>query len=173
MSAADDRRFRDQFSLTIGIFAGVLVGVGFLAIYLADQPEPLASTAEHPRQVAALLGPAARIAVAGQDNSALAISPDAPAHPASAAVTMPASGAEVFDKVCIACHGQGIGGAPRAGDATAWRPRIAKGKPMLYRHAIEGFKGETGQMPPKGGRTDIPDDLIQAAVDQMVAAASR
>jgi cytochrome c len=82
---------------------------------------------------------------------------------------MPASGAEVFDKVCIACHGQGIGGAPRAGDITAWSPRIAKGKATLYRHAIEGFKGATGQMPPKGGRIDIPDDLIQAAVDQMVA----
>lgn len=173
MSATDDRRFRDQFSLTIGIYVGAIVGIVFLAIYLADQPERLPRTAERAPQVADLLAPAARIAVAGQDNSALAITPSARPQPGSATVTMPASGAEVFDKVCVACHGQGVGGAPRAGDATAWRPRIAKGKATLYQHAIEGFKGETGQMPPKGGRTDISDDLIRAAVDQMVAAASR
>lgn len=170
MSAADDRRFRDQFCLTIGIFTGAVVGIVFLTIDLADQPDRLAKTAEHAYQGAEFLATATRIAVAGQDNSALAITPDPGLQSGRTAVTMPASGAEVFDKVCVACHGQGVGGAPRAGDAAAWRPRIEKGKPTLYRHAIEGFKGETGQMPPKGGRTDIPDDLIQAAVDQMVAA---
>lgn len=170
MSAADDRRFRDQFSLTIGIFTGVVIGIVFLALYLADQPDRLAKTAEHAQQGPELLASATRIAVAGQDNSALAITPDSRLQSGSTAMAVPASGADVFDKVCVACHGQGIGGAPRAGDAAAWRPRIEKGKPTLYRHAIEGFKGETGQMPPKGGRTDIPDDLIQAAVDQMVAA---
>jgi len=38
MSTADDRRFREQFGLTIGIFFGVIVGIVFFALYLADQP---------------------------------------------------------------------------------------------------------------------------------------
>mgnify|MGYP003547136437 FL=1 len=40
---------------------------------------------------------------------------------------------------------------------------------MLYDHAIKGFSGQAGVMPPKGGRTDLSDDLIRQAVDHMVA----
>ncbi|HXS31059.1 MAG TPA: cytochrome c5 family protein, partial [Steroidobacteraceae bacterium] len=63
----------------------------------------------------------------------------------------------------------GIAGAPKAGDHAAWAPRIAKGKNTLYEHALKGFTGTAGVMPPKGGRTDVSDDLIKAAVDHMVS----
>jgi cytochrome c5 len=109
-----------------------------------------------------------RIAIAGKDNSALTIVPSTSAGQVGTAPTMPTSGTEVYNQVCVACHGAGIAGAPRAGDAAVWSARIAKGKNTLYQHAIGGFKGEAGVMPPKGGRTDIPDELIQAAVDHMV-----
>ena len=33
---------------------------------------------------------------------------------------------------------------------------------------MEGYQGKTGVMPPKGGRTDAPDDLVKQAVDYMV-----
>ena len=39
---------------------------------------------------------------------------------------------------------------------------------MLYEHAIQGFTGSAGVMPAKGGRTDVPDDLVKQAVDHMV-----
>ena len=74
----------------------------------------------------------------------------------------------MFEQTCSACHGQGIAGAPRAGDKAAWGPRIAKGKAVLYQHAIDGFTGSAGVMPPKGGRPDAPDDLVKQAVDHMV-----
>jgi cytochrome c len=38
----------------------------------------------------------------------------------------------------------------------------------LHKHAIEGFQGQTGLMPPKGGRVDLPDDLVKQGVDYMV-----
>jgi cytochrome c5 len=167
VSASQDRRFRDVFSLTIGILAGLVVGIFFVAVYVADrgQARDRLAEPEYQRQVAERTRPIARIAIAGRDNTALAIAPSAPA--AQPALSTPTSGTEVFDQVCVACHGQGIGGAPRAGDATAWNTRVTKGKSTLYQHSIEGFKGEVGVMPPKGGRVDIPDDLIRAAVDHM------
>ena len=93
------------------------------------------------------------------------------AAPAGGSAAIPKDGAEVFQQTCCACHGQGIAGAPKAGDRTAWAPRIAKGKALLYQHALQGFQGSAGVMPPKGGRTDLSDDLIKAAVDHMVGMA--
>jgi len=40
--------------------------------------------------------------------------------------------------------------------------------PSFYEHALKGFQGKTGVMPPKGGRTDLPDDLVKQAIDHMV-----
>jgi len=172
VNVAHDRKFLDMFSLMIGILVGVVAGIYFLANYVANrgQTERLLQDAQYQRVVEERTAPAVKIALAGQDNTALAIAPNTGAERAGTAVTMPTSGAEVFQQVCVACHGQGIGGAPRVGDAAAWGGRVAKGKSTLYRHAIEGFKGEAGLMPPKGGRTDISDELIRAAVDQMIQA---
>ena len=46
--------------------------------------------------------------------------------------------------------------------------RIAQGRDTLNTHAIEGFQGEAGYMPPKGGRTDLSDEEIIAAVDYLL-----
>jgi cytochrome c5 len=174
VSAARDRQFRDQFSLVIGILVGIVAGLLFIALYVANRADPgerLLEEAEYKRLVAERIAPAARIAVAGRDNAALAVIPSTNVQQAGAATqAKPSNGAEVYQQVCVACHGQGIGGAPRADDAAAWRARITKGKSTLYQHAIGGFQGEAGLMPPKGGRIDIPDELIQAAVDHMIDA---
>ena len=66
------------------------------------------------------------------------------------------------------CHGSGIGGAPRLVDKEAWAPRIAQGNDTLYQHAIEGFTGQSGFMPPKGARMDLSDDEVRGAVDYMI-----
>jgi len=82
-----------------------------------------------------------------------------------------ADGKATFQQTCFACHGTGAAGAPKAGDKAAWGPRIKQGKDTLYNHAIHGFKGEKGFMPAKGGRTDLSDDAVKAAVDYMVSLA--
>jgi cytochrome c5 len=96
--------------------------------------------------------------------------------PATAAVTPPATpaksdGKKVFDTACTACHGAGIAGAPKFGDKAAWAPRIAQGINTLDTHALQGFQGKAGVMPPKGGYTSLSDADVKAAVDYMVSAA--
>jgi cytochrome c5 len=78
-------------------------------------------------------------------------------------------GKKIYDSACVACHGAGVAGAPKVGDKDAWAPRIKQGSATLYEHAIKGFQGKNGVMPPKGGST-ASDEEIKAAVDYMADA---
>ncbi len=69
----------------------------------------------------------------------------------------------------VGCVGAGVAGAPKFGDAAAWGPRIAQGADTLHTHALQGFQGKAGFMPPKGGRTDLSDQSVINAVDYIVA----
>ncbi len=164
-----DTHFVNVFSMVIGLLVAVAIALFALARIVAShtQERQVLSEADYAKNVAMRLASPSQEAVAGQDNSALAIKAPATAA-AGSAVAIPKNGTELFEQTCSACHGQGIGGAPRAGDKAAWGPRIAKGKSLLYQHAIEGFTGTAGVMPAKGGRTDVPDDLVKQAVDHMV-----
>ena len=74
------------------------------------------------------------------------------------------TGEQVYAQVCKTCHEAGLAGAPKAGDKAAWAPRIAEGETTLVQHAIAGFQGKTGIMPPKGGNTDLTDVEVHRAV---------
>ncbi len=92
--------------------------------------------------------------------------------PKPAATTAAApDGKSVYNQGCVACHAMAIAGAPKFGDADIWAPRIAQGMNVLYEHSINGYKGEAGIMPPKGGRMDLSDESVKLAVDYMVEAA--
>src|SRR5690606_5606947 len=58
-------------------------------------------------------------------------------------------GEAVYRTACTVCHGAGIAGAPRTGDASAWEARLEQGMETLVKHAIEGFQGDAGVMPPR------------------------
>ena len=94
----------------------------------------------------------------------------APAPAAAPAVASADTGKTLYNSACVACHGAGIAGAPKFADKAAWAPRIQQGNAVLYEHAIRGFQGKAGVMPPKGGAS-APDADVKAAVDFMVAAA--
>jgi len=79
------------------------------------------------------------------------------------------SGPQVFNEACIVCHGTGIGGAPTLDASATWEARIAQGIETLYLHALEGYTGTTGYMPPKGARLDLSDDEVNGAVDYMLS----
>jgi cytochrome c5 len=96
--------------------------------------------------------------------------PAIPAAPAATAAAKP-DGKKVFDTACVACHGTGVAGAPKLGDKANWSPRIAQGTNVLYDHALKGYQGKAGVMPPKGGNTALPDADVKAAVDYMAASA--
>lgn len=80
-----------------------------------------------------------------------------------------ADGKTTYDTACFACHAAGVAGAPKFGDKAAWAPRIAKGMDVLKKNAITGYKGESGFMPAKGGRADLSDEAVQAAVEYMTS----
>jgi cytochrome c5 len=169
-----DTHFFNVFSLVIGLLVAIAIGIFALARIVAShtQDRQVMTEADYSKAVAARIQPLSQEAVAGQDNSALAIKPEGATAAGTASTTaMPKDGHELFEQTCSACHGQGIAGAPKAGDKAAWAPRIKEGKAVLYQHAINGFTGSSGTMPPKGGRTDAPDDLVKQAVDYMVGLA--
>jgi cytochrome c5 len=169
-----DTHFFNVFSMVIGLLMVIAVGIFALARVVASetQDKQVLEESQYLKSVEGRLQPEGLVAVAGKDNSALAIKADAgaagQAGSANAGPAAPKSGDEVFQQVCSACHGAGIAGAPKAGDKAAWGPRISKGKDTLYEHALKGFQGGSGVMPPKGGRGDLSDDLVKAAVDHMV-----
>ena len=80
-----------------------------------------------------------------------------------------AKGESIYKTSCNACHGSGVAGSPKLGDKDAWSARISQGNAVLTKHAIEGYKGKTGYMPPKGGFMNLSDEDIAAAVMYMVS----
>lgn len=73
-------------------------------------------------------------------------------------------GEKIVTQVCAACHAAGLMQSPKLGNAGDWAPRIEKGIETLYTNALQGFN----LMPAKGGRADLSDDDIKAAVDYML-----
>lgn len=166
-----DSQFFNVFSVVIGGLIAVALVLFAIArsIGIPFEQARAAADNEVTAQVVERIAPVGKIAVAGKDNSKLAlVSAIDESAGAGPAIALPANGEETFKAVCGTCHVAGLAGAPKVGDKAAWAPRIAQGKDTLYQHAIAGFQGKAGVMPAKGGRTDLPDDLVKQAVDYMV-----
>ncbi len=170
-----DTHFINVFSLVIGLLMTVAVLIFVLARYIGAHTEgkEVLTETEYIKDVSKRVAPFAQEAIAGQNNSALAIKPAAASASSgsagSGATGIPTSGQQLFQQTCSACHGLGVAGAPKAGDKAAWAPHIAKGLPTLYEHALHGFTGHTGTMPAKGGRPNLPDAIVKRAVNYMVS----
>lgn len=77
-----------------------------------------------------------------------------------------AIGEKVYIGACKVCHSQGINGAPVFGNEKNWGPRKAQGLDVLVEHASNGF----GLMPAKGGKTELTENQIRAAIKYMLSA---
>lgn len=86
------------------------------------------------------------------------------AAPAVAANAGKRSGEELYNAACVACHGSGVMGAPKAHDKAAWSARLGGNLKALVESAIKG----KGAMPPKGGAMDATDEEITKAVEFML-----
>jgi cytochrome c5 len=160
---SSDTDFFNSFSLVLGILIAFAILLFCVArvIGIDSQEKQVLLDPLRLKAVQQNIAPFAHVAVAGRDNSALAVAAP-PQTAASAAV--PSTGEQAFTKMCSACHALGLNGAPKIGDHAAWGPRIAQGKETLYASAIGG----KGAMPPRGGTT-WPDATIRMAVDYMVS----
>jgi cytochrome c5 len=141
-------------------------------VYMANQSggklkEPEAATAAAP--AAAAPSAAQPPAQGAQTASATPPVPESQQAKAVTGGAGKADGKKIYDAACAACHGTGVAGAPKVGDKAAWEARIKQGSATLYEHAIKGFQGKSGIMPPKGGSA-ASDEEVKAAVDYMVSA---
>jgi len=79
------------------------------------------------------------------------------------------TGKQVYESVCIACHGTGAAGAPKFGDKVWVELEKKEGLKELVKDAIKGERA----MPPKGGCAECTDGEIRAAVKYMIDAAKK
>jgi cytochrome c5 len=163
-----DQKFFDVYSLVIGVLAAFAIAILVLALKMADLTQGVYTrdAAEYQAAVNERIAPIGQVYLSGEHHEAAAPKAETAATPEPVAAAL--SGPQVYNEACIACHGAGIGGAPILGDAAAWEARIAQGADILGDHAINGYTGSAGYMPPKGGRMDLSDEEIIEAVTYMI-----
>jgi len=155
-----DRQFMDTFMLILGFLIAFTFFIFVLAnVISAKQDEFIKQNPKAQELKSERLAPLAKVMVAEK------VDPNAPKTAVAAA---PINGQNIYEGACGACHTAGIAGAPKFGDVAAWAERITQDTDTLYGHAIQGYQGEAGYMPPKGGRADLSDEEVIAAVDYMV-----
>jgi len=167
-----DQKFFDMYSLVIGVLVIVTIGILVLAFEMSERTQKVFTreTAEYQAAVAERIRPVGEVYLPGEEQQAEAPVVETAAEPEPVATAM--TGPQVYNSACIACHSAGVGGAPIVGDGAQWADRIAQGMETLTRHAIEGYTGSAGYMPPKGGRLDLSDDEVAGAVEYMVGESS-
>jgi cytochrome c5 len=130
----------------IGFFLVVILGIILLVQYVTQQRLPGAgSTAQTPEAVASRLKPVADEGFTLKDANGPKVLQ---------------TGEAIYTSTCQACHGAGVAGAPKVGDAGAWGARIAQGYDTIVKHAIEGIRA----MPAKGGNPELDDVEVARAV---------
>ena len=160
-----------MYSLVIGVLAAIALAILVLAMKMSDMTQGVYTrdAAEYQAAVVSRIAPVGQVYLPGDEKDASAPVVETATEPEPVAAAL--SGPQVYNTACLACHSTGVGGAPVVGDAAQWADRIAQGDDVLKQHAIEGFTG-TGFMPAKGGRLDLSDDEVSAAVDYMIGESS-
>ena len=75
-----------------------------------------------------------------------------------------ADGQEIYNQNCGLCHNMI---SPKLGDKAAWTPRLKQGGDALAASVVKG----KGAMPPRGGKANLSDADIQAAVQYIISKA--
>ncbi|MEM9171948.1 MAG: c-type cytochrome [Pseudomonadota bacterium] len=165
MSVEQDKRFFDVFMVVLAILVAISVAIYVVAAGISDntQARYIAEDEAYQQQVAARIMPVGQVIMPGEKANAVA---QAVVAPEPVAVTL--TGAQVYNNACGACHTGGVAGAPKLGDAGAWEPRIAQGLETLRDHAVNGYQGNAGYMPAKGGNPSLSDDDVYNAIDYML-----
>ena len=153
----EDKQFTTQFMAVLVFLFAFTIVILVIANTFYDGDEKLADVRVQ-RAVAERIAPVGQVYVGEVPIAATQ------AESVATTVAVAMSGDEVYQQVCASCHASGIMNAPKMGDAAAWQTRLAKGKDTLYANAINGI----GAMPAKGGRADMSDDAIRAAVDHLI-----
>ena len=166
----------DVFMRNFGAVLGFLVIFAFSVYFIADSvgDESAAKVVSSKTAVESRIAPVGSVVTEGSAAAAAPAAPaaaapaPAPAAPAAQAVAVAAiDGEAVYKEACAVCHVAGVANAPKLDDKAAWSTRAEAGLDMLVKSALNG----KGGMPPKGGRMDLADDNIKAAVEYMLKTA--
>jgi cytochrome c5 len=163
VSDAEIRAAVEDMLANSGVDASASAAAPAPAGPVAAVKEMAGDAADAAKSMAAAVMPAA---AAPAPAPAPAAAPAPEEQPAAPAADL-AKGKAVYDAACFVCHTTGAAGAPKLGDKALWAPRIAQGMETLQMNSLRG----KGAMPPKGGRMDIPDEDVLAAVAYMVSEA--
>ncbi len=68
-----------------------------------------------------------------------------------------------YSKSCAVCHAAAVAGAPKTGDAEAWKPRLDKGMDVIVASVTNGLNA----MPPKGMCMDCSEEDYAALIKYM------
>ena len=73
-------------------------------------------------------------------------------------------GKNVYERVCSACHDNGVAGAIKITDKATWQGHIHHGVDHMIESVIKG----KGAMPARGGDQNLSDKEIEAAVHYII-----
>jgi cytochrome c5 len=165
MSQEQDKIFFRNFTLSLVFIAAMMI-VFYVVAQFAGTDEA-ADAKMRSASVAEATAPVGQVTAVGEETEEMAEEAVADAGGEASGDV----GKKVHDQVCLMCHGVPTMAEmiPQTGDAAAWEARVAKGKDTLYDHAINGFTGELGMMPPRGMGANLTDEEVKAAVDYMVS----
>ena len=168
-----DRSFLKSFAGLIAALVVLTVILFIVAQMVGGKPAKAVEATVDAKAVAERIKPVGELTVGAVEavkaTTAAASVMDAIIPSANAAGATDDKGKKIYDASCMACHAAGVAGAPKLGDKANWAPRIAQGADTLHTHAIKGFQGKAGMMPPKGGNMSLKDEDVKAAVDYMVS----
>ncbi|MDX1550192.1 MAG: c-type cytochrome [Lysobacter spongiicola] len=164
-----DLEFLKKFSMVIGFLILITFGL-IIGAYLVHRAQPQEVPDAVTRRTEARIAPVGAVYAGSTGAAAQAAASAAAAAAATASVAYGGTmdGSVIFNNLCTGCHTSGAGGAPTMA-AADWANRIPQGTDVLYQHAIEGYVGSAGVMPPKGGNPALTDEQVVATVDWMLA----
>jgi len=158
----------DSFMLVSGLIIGTVVGLIFFVLMIVIEAQGDFALDDEVVQtaIASNIEPVGQLILLG--SAELAAAAAAPVVVPQRVATV-LTGPQVYNEACIACHAPpGISGAPVIGDGAAWTGRVEQGMDTLADHVLNGYQGSMGFMPQKGGRIDLSDAEIIAALQYML-----
>ena len=154
MSEAQDETFSPQNITVLGGLLLLAIILGEVVIGPHGNDETVAEAVDTREDMAMRLQPVVSL---GEMRSSMTVA-------SAAGDTADKSPDQLYQGACLACHSTGAAGAPKIGDAAAWKARLAKGLDSLVTSAINGI----GAMPPRGG-SQYNDEQVRATIEYILS----
>lgn len=170
MTPSDSEFMRTFTQIVIGLALFTVLLIGFAFTLHAQLADPRNEARE--RTIAAQIAPIAGVYAGETGRAAQAAAMEAARAALASKVAFEGSldPVLIYTNVCQACHDSGAGGSPKL-EKAVWEPRLAQGLETLIKHAIEGYQGQAGIMPARGGRPDLSDEQVKVSVEYMIRTA--